>query len=424
MNRDALGLHWDLEPGLTFLNHGSFGLAPRELLQWRFRLLEEIERDPVAFLASELQPGLDRARRLLAQLVGASPAQLAFVPSTTYGLNELLQRLELPAGSEVLLSDHGYNATANLVRFACEQRGWSLRLVPIPLPLDDPGQVLAAFAAAWAPATRLVVVDHITSPSALALPLEPLIALARERGGRILVDGAHGPGLLPLRLQAWQPDAYVGNLHKWLCCPRGSAFLWVREPWQDSLRPLVVGHGANGPLPPGVSRFHLEHDWLGTADPTPWLALPEALRLLTGEAMDSKALDSQAMDSEPARLEVPPWLRRLEALQEAHRQLAQQGQALLLQALELDRPLAPAGMQAAMAALPLAPVGRLAGPALQAQLKRRGFQLPVIPLRPHTAGVPQFLRIACFAYNTPDDLERLAAVLPEALSAVAERAVP
>lgn len=409
MNRDALGLHWDLEPGLTFLNHGSFGLAPRELLQWRFQLLTEIERDPVAFLSAELQPRLDRARQVLARLVGADAAQLAFVPSTTYGLNELLQRLELPQGSEVLLSDHGYNATTNLVRFACEQRGWTLRLVPLPLPLDHPDQVVQAFAEAWSPATRLLVVDHITSPSALVLPLQRLIALAHERGARILVDGAHGPGSLPLRLQEWQPDAYVGNLHKWLCCPRGSAFLWVRDPWQETLRPLVVGHGANGPLPAGVSRFHLEHDWLGTADPTPWLALPEALRLLTGACVDG----------EEAEMATLPWLARLEALMEAHRQRAQQGQALLLQALNLDQPLAPGAMQVAMAAVPLAPVGSLDGPALQAELRRRGFQLPVMPLRPHATGLPQFLRISCFAYTTADDLERLARALPEALAAVA-----
>lgn len=409
MNRDALGLHWDLEPGLTFLNHGSFGLAPRELLQWRFQLLTEIERDPVAFLSAELQPRLDRARQVLARLVGADAAQLAFVPSTTYGLNELLQRLELPAGSEVLLPDHGYNATTNLVRFACEQRDWTLRLVPLPLPLAHPDQVVQAFAEAWSPTTRLLVVDHITSPSALVLPLQRLIALARERGARILVDGAHGPGSLPLQLQEWQPDAYVGNLHKWLCCPRGSAFLWVRDPWQETLQPLVVGHGANGPLPAGVSRFHLEHDWLGTADPTPWLALPEALRLLTGAGVDGEAME----------LESPAWLGRLAALMEAHRQRAQQGQALLLQALNLDQPLAPTAMQVAMAALPLAPVGTLDGPALQAELKRRGFQLPVIPLRPHVTGLPQFLRISCFAYTTADDLERLARALPEALAAVA-----
>jgi isopenicillin-N epimerase len=366
-------------------------------------MLEVIERDPVAFLTGELQPRLDQARQVLAQLVGASVEQLAFVPSTTYGLNELLQRLELPAGSEVLLPDHGYNATVNLVRFACAQRGWTCRLVPIPLPLEHPAQVVAAFAAAWSPATRLLVVDHITSPTALVLPIQQLIALARERDGRIVVDGAHGPGSLPLELEVWQPDAYVGNLHKWLCCPRGAAFLWVRDPWQLSLRPLVVGHGANAPLPldtraSGASRFHLEHDWLGTADPTPWLALPEALRLLGGRG-------------------------GLERLMQANHHLAQQGQALLLEALRqagFDAfALAPAAAQVGMAAVPLPTTDLLDGPALQRALRSQGFQLPVIPMQPHHQRMAQFLRISCFAYNSFSDLEALADVLPAALAATA-----
>ena len=403
MKPDALGLHWDLEPGLVFLNHGSFGLAPRELLQWRWELLQEIERDPVAFLVEALPPRLEQARAALAALARAEPGQLAFVPSTTYGLNQLLQRLELPAGSEILVSDHGYNATANLARYACEQRGWSLREVSIPLPVEDPAVVVEAFATSWTAATRLLLLDHITSPTALVLPLQALIALARSRGARVIVDGAHGPGSLPLDLEAWQPDAYVGNLHKWLCCPRGAAFLWLRDPWQHSLRPLVISHGANAPLAPGQSRFHLEHDWIGTSDPSPWLALPEALRLLTGSA------------------ERTQWRQRLQTLQDRHRELAQQGQRLLLQTLGLDQALAPAVMQAAMAAVPLPPVGQLDGHALQSSLRQQGFQLPVIPLQPHWQGSPQFLRISCFAYNELDDVHRLGEALCPLLAAQATR---
>jgi isopenicillin-N epimerase len=393
MKRHALGLHWDLEPGLVFLNHGSFGLAPRELLQWRWALLQEIERDPVSFLVEALPPRLEQARAALAALVLAKPEQLAFVPSTTYGLNQLLQRLPLPVGSELLVSDHGYNATANLARYACEQRGWSLRQVSIPLPLRDPAEVVEAFAANWSASTRLLLLDHITSPSALVLPLKALIALARSRGARVIVDGAHGPGSVPLDLEDWQPDAYVGNLHKWLCCPRGSAFLWVRDPWQCTLRPLVISHGANTPVQMGQSRFHLEHDWIGTADPSPWLALPEALRLLTGSA-------------EPSR-----WRQRLGRLQHRHGALAQQGQQLLLEALGLVQSIAPPSMQAAMASVPLLPRTRFDGSSLQNSLRNQGFQVPVIPLQPHLPDAPQFLRICCFAYNELADVERLAAAI-------------
>lgn len=393
MNPRALGLHWDVKPGLTFLNHGSFGLAPRELLQWRFQLLAEIERDPVAFLTTELQPRLNHARDVLARLVHARSEQLAFVPSTTYGLNELLQRLELPAGSEVLIPDHGYNATVNLVRFACEQRGWTLRLVPIPLPLNDSSEVIDAFAKAFTHHTRLLVVDHITSPTALVFPIEQLIALARARDAQIIIDGAHGPGSVPLDLQRWMPDAYVGNLHKWLCCPRGAAFMWVRDPWQDSLRPLVVGHGANAPLVNGATRFHLEHDWLGTADPTPWLALPEALRLLVGDVELSGARDE------------------LQAQQLRNHQLVQQGHQLLLEALGRSQRLAPLSMQAAMASVPLPCTGQMDGVALQRRLFSAGIQVPVIPLIPHRKGVNQYLRISCFAYNELGDYEDLVVAL-------------
>lgn len=389
MDYRALGLHWDLRDGLRFLNHGSFGLAPRELLHWRFELLQRIEADPVAFLVDVLPAELQHARQDLAALVGAAPDQLAFVPSTTYGLNELLQRLEgLEPGSEILMLDQGYNATANLARYAAEQRGWRLRQVQLPLPLQDPQEVVEAFAAAWTSATRMLLVDHITSPTALVLPLAALIRLARERDALVIVDGAHGPGSVPLELDLLQPDAYVGNLHKWLCCPRGAAFLWVRSPWQERLRPLVVSHGANAPLPPCGHRFHLEHDWIGTADPSPWLALPEALRLLGPD---------------------------LPALMERHHRLAQQGQQYLLEAVHAGR-VAPAAMQPAMAAIPLPPVGVLDGPGLQRRLLERGFQLPIIPLQPHRSGLPQFLRISCFAYNTLSDLQELAEQLPALLA--------
>ena len=403
MKAQALGLQWDLAPGLSYLNHGSFGLAPRELLQWRFQLLQAMERDPVQFLAEELPPRLQRSRAALASLVGTSPAQLAFVPSTTYGLNELVHRLEpllkrLPPGSEILLPDQAYNASLNLVRFAAEQRGWIVREVALPLPLQNAHEVVAAFERAWSPATRLLVLDHITSPTALVLPLAQLIALARERGALVIVDGAHAPGSLPLQLDQLQPDAYVGNLHKWLCCPRGSAFLWVRSPWEERLRPLVVSHGANGPLAQGVSRFQLEHDWIGTADPTPWLALPEALMLLGAE--------------------VPLTPQALDPLLQAHHQLAQQGQTLLLELLQ-QQPLAPSSLQAAMAAVPLPPTDRLDGPKLQGWLRQHGVQVPVIPLQPHRRSQPQFLRVSCFAYNTLSDLQKLVDLLPEGLAAAA-----
>ncbi len=397
MDRTALGLHWDLEPDLIFLNHGSFGLAPRELVDWRCRVLREIERDPVTALVERVPLELASARTCLADLVGAQSEQLVFVPSTTYGLNQLMQRLDqmvdgLPAGSEILMLDHGYNATINLVRYAAERHGWRLRLVPVPIPLHDPAELVQALERVWTQQSRVLLIDHITSPSALVMPLEPLIALAHSRDAWVIVDGAHAPGSLALDLQHLQADAYVGNLHKWLCCPRGSAFLWVSDHWRDRLRPLVISHGANAPNSDSTSRFHLEHDWIGTADPTPWLAISEAMRLLGGLA--GKNLDY--------------------LIQRNHR-LAQACQEVLLDALDAQ-PVAPVSCQASMIAVRLPPTDVVNGLALQQQLLARGFQVPIIPSQPHRLGVDQFLRISCFAYNELCDIRKLASCLPALLA--------
>lgn len=396
MTRFAHGLNWDFQSDFVFLNHGSFGLAPRELLEWRFALLQEMECDPVAFLVEEFPLRLKLARSVLADLVGAHPEQLAFVPSTTYGLNELMASLDslLPDGSEILLSDHGYNATANLVNYAAKKRGWSVRTVPLPLPLDDPQEVVDAFRKSLSRNTRLLLIDHITSPTALVLPVASLVRLGHEHQAFVIIDGAHGPGSVPLDLDDLQPDAYVGNLHKWLCCPRGSAFVWASGPLLQQLRPLVISHGANAPAHPEISRFHQEHDWIGTLDPSPWLALPHALNLLSQDPS--------------CGLEV--------LLQQNHVMLLK-GEAYLLQCMGVQRPLAPAAMHAAMAAMPLPAADQLDGERLQRWLKDRGIQVPVIPMSPHTSTAEQFLRISCFVYNCIEDIETLAAVLPEALHA-------
>jgi isopenicillin-N epimerase len=390
MNQQAGGLHWDLEPGLVFLNHGSFGLAPRQLLDWRWAELKVIERDPVAYLVDRLPAKLQAARCCLAQLLGAQPDQLAFVPSTTYGLNELLQRLQLlvddlPPGSEILMLDHGYNATVNLVRFAAEQQGCTVRLVSLPSPLEEPAQVLQALDQAWRPSTRLLVVDHITSPTALVMPLKEIIALAHSRDAWVIVDGAHAPGLLSVGLDELRPDAYVGNLHKWLCCPRGAAFLWVQHHWQQRLRPLVISHGANAPVANLEDRFQREHDWIGTADPTPWLALPEAIRCFT------RPMHQNAARAQRARTWIQESLNRV--------------------GLGMKAPEQSSFPPIAMASIALPGADRLDGAALQRQLLVLGFQVPVIPLQPHRSDAPQFLRVSCFDYNDDADCSSLAEVV-------------
>jgi isopenicillin-N epimerase len=388
------GLQWRLDPKQLFLNHGSFGAVPLELEQERQRWQRALEQDPVSFLVEQLPGALASAKGSLARFLGADSAGLAFVPSTTYGLNELLSQLELPAGSGVLLGLDAYNATANIVEHWAARRGWTVRRAQWPLPLPSTELLLEAYGRELAAGVELLVLDHITSPTALWQPLDQLLPLARSHGARVIVDGAHGPGSVPLELDKWAAagmDAYVGNLHKWLCCPRGSAFLWVADPWRAWLRPLVISHGANAPAGE-LSRFQQEHDWIGTHDPSAYLCLPKALELL---GLAQPGAQQRLLDQRRSQLL---------AVRQQLQQALGRGDA---------PPLVPAEGVASMVALDLGVCDPL---AVYRFFRDRRLQVPVIPLVPHQAPSRSFLRLSWFAYNEPSDLELLAQALGEAAS--------
>jgi isopenicillin-N epimerase len=273
--------HWGLDPAVRFLNHGSFGAAPTCVLEaqsaWRARL----ERQPVAFMARELEGHLDLALGGLGEFIGADPEDLAFLPNATHGLNTVLRSLSFAPDDEVLATSHGYNAARTAATYVCERAGARLVEVPLPFPLESPAQVVAAVEAGFNERTKLLLIDHITSPSGLVLPIEELVALAKARGVEVLVDGAHAPGMVPLNLDALGADYYTGNCHKWLCTPKGSAFLHVRRDRQPKIRPLAISHGANDPRT-DRSRFRLEFGWTGSADPSAYLCVPRAIEFLGG----------------------------------------------------------------------------------------------------------------------------------------------
>jgi isopenicillin-N epimerase len=224
---------------------------------------------------------LDAARQELVEFLGAGADDLAFVPNATYGVNTVLRSLSFSPGDELLATSHGYGACRNALRYVAERTGAELRVADIPFPIASPLQVVESVIAAATDRTRLAVIDHVSSPTALVFPVREIVEALTRRGIEVLVDGAHAPGMVPLDVPALGATYYVGNCHKWLCAPKGSAFLWVNRDRQRDIHPLSISHGFASPRE-DRTRFLLEFDWTGTDDPTPWLCVPDALRFLEG----------------------------------------------------------------------------------------------------------------------------------------------
>jgi isopenicillin-N epimerase len=238
-----------------------------------------MEANPVRFLSRELDERLETARRALAAFVGAEADDLAFVINATSGVNAVLRSLPFAAGDELLTTDHAYNACKNTLDFVARRAGAIVVVAGLPFPVRSPSDVVQAVLARVTPRTRLAVLDHVTSATALVLPVALLVAELAARGVDVLVDGAHAPGMVDLDLGALGAAYYSGNCHKWLCAPKGAAFLWVRRDRQAGVHPLTISHGANV-IRAGRSPFRLEFDWMGTDDPTPWLTVPKAIAYL------------------------------------------------------------------------------------------------------------------------------------------------
>lgn len=281
MDASPFRSHWSLDPEVTFLNHGSFGACPSRVLEEQSRLRARMEAEPVRFLHRELEPLADSARAALGAFLDADPDDIAFVNNATTGVNTVLQSLRFSPGDELLTTDHEYNASRNTLDFVASRWGVKVVVAKLPWPVPSAQSVVDAVLAHVTERTRLLLIDHISSQTALVLPIAALIRALRERGVETLVDGAHGPGQVPLSLRQLGAAYYTGNCHKWMCAPKGAAFLYVRRELQPGIRPVVISHGYNSRRK-DRSRFRLDFDWLGTDDPTPYLCVPKALEVVGG----------------------------------------------------------------------------------------------------------------------------------------------
>jgi len=382
---------WGLKRATVFLNHGSFGACPKPVLELQTRLRAEMEAEPVQFLWRRYEERLEPARRALAEFIGAESRDVVLVTNATAGVNAVVRSLKLQAGDELLTTSLDYNACRNVLVEVARVTGAKLVIAEIPFPVQSAEQIKAAILRSVTPQTRLLMLDHVTSNSAVILPVFEIVRELEARGVDTLVDGAHAPGMLPLNLRELRPAYYTANLHKWVCAPKGAAFLYVREDRQSAIQPAVISHG-NNRTRPGFTPFQDRFDWAGTFDPTAWLCVPEAIHWM-------------------GKLLPGGWPE----LRQRNHQLAVQGRKILCDRWRVEPP-CPADLIGSIATVPLPErmQGRpSAGKIDDEQLvlyDRFGIEAPF-----NRFGGPErrWLRISAQIYNSPEDYEYLAKAMEE-----------
>lgn len=387
---------WNLDDTFTFLNHGSFGAMPKAIIEKQHLLRLHIESQPVRHFQIELDDLLNASRKKLASLVGAPPEDLVFVPNATTGVNTVLASLDLSPGDEILVTDHIYNACNNAATYVAKKTGAKVVTVHVPFPVESEGAVVEAILSAVTDKTKFVLIDHVTSPTAVIFPVRQIVSELSSRDIDVMIDGAHAPGMIPLNLKEMGAAYYTGNCHKWLCAPKGSAFLYIREDKRKRIRPLVISHGANSTRT-DKSFLHLEFDWTGTDDYAPYI--------LVGDCIDFLGSLYPGGIGE---------------LMERNHNLVVAAKNFLCEAFECPPP-CPDRMLGSMAAPPILPLGEPiiapSGMSLDPVKERlyNDYRIEVPVVSWPQAG-RRLVRISAQAYNTLSDYEYLARALKEILS--------
>jgi isopenicillin-N epimerase len=268
-----------LDSEIVFLNHGSFGATPIPVLDVVHSWQEKLEQQPVEFLGRNLMNHLQLARETLADYLHIPAEDLAYIPNVTYGLNIVARSLDLGPGDEILTTNHEYGACDNVWDFVCQKTGSTIIRQPIQIPLRSPQEFHEVFWSGVTSQTKVIYLSHITSPTAMRFPVEPICKQARERGILTVIDGAHAPGQMSVDLSAIDADIYLGNCHKWMLGPKGSGFIYTQKDKQHLIEPLVVSWGWDENYPFTTSSRFLDNlQWSGTMDPSAFLSVPAAIQ--------------------------------------------------------------------------------------------------------------------------------------------------
>ena len=369
---------WDLDPGFLTVNHGSFGATPRRVIASQRGWQDRMERQPSSFMSTVCPAAIRDAADALGAFLNANGRDIVFVDNATTGCNAVLRSFPPPAGRDVLILSHAYGAVHNAVRFVTANSGAGVIRTAVPFPDPTEDALVAAVTDAITSNTCLAVIDHITSGSAIVLPVQRIVVACHAAGVPVLIDGAHAPGQIDLDLTAIGADWYVGNCHKWLCAPKGCGFLHAAPSAQAGLHPGTISHGFG-------HGFLAEFDWTGTTDPTRFLAVEAAIAF------------HQRLGGA--------------ALRDRNRGLAALGGELVAQ--RLNTQVGTRGRLAgAMATvrLPVQDSSPAHALAIRQRLMAAGTDAPV-----HALDGALWLRLSAFAYNEPGDYARLAEIVASAL---------
>ncbi len=380
---------WTLAPGTIYLNHGSFGLPPNVVRHSRQRWQDLMDNQPMDFFVRRLEPAWREARDELAAFVGSPASDLIFVENATVGMNIVADSFRLAAGDEVLLTDHEYGAVKRIWQRACDNVGASVRIVELPLPFHSAAETADAIFAAVTDRTRLIVISHITSPTAVILPVAEICKRARNRGIAVAIDGPHAVAQIPLAIAQLGCDFYTASCHKWLSAPFGSGFLYVAPPHQPRIRPPVLSWGR---LPPAsAASWSDEFVWSGTRNPAAYLAVPAAIDFLQQIGLDSFRSRTHG--------------------------LAQYARRQICDLTQLE-PIVPddSAWYGSMAHVPLSATTTnetcaVANPLQHTIWQRYGIEVPIVDFRGR-----RYIRVSCHLYNDRSQIDRLALALKELLA--------